>query len=217
MKRTEHPRKVSPAQLSLERAAAEHAAHHHDDHLYDDEFLHNEDTAHEHTDVNLRQLLISTAALVATCVICALVVGGLFKLFERQAAAKDPQVSPLAVAPGQEPPEPRLLKNEPAALAKQRAIEAEMLDYYGWVDEKAGTVHMPIDEAKKKLLHDGLPVRAEGSAEPWLGSRLAARGEASGGRAILGGPSKADVRIQKLETEKKQEGSAKPPDPRKPH
>ena len=108
-------------------------------------------------DVNVRQLLLYTGGLVFTCVICALVVGGLFKLFESQAAANDPVVSPLAAPAGQLPPEPRLLTDEPSMLKKQRALEAETLEHYGWVDQKGGIARLPIAEAKKKLLHDGLP------------------------------------------------------------
>src|SRR5687768_985786 len=83
------PRNSSIGRDPLEQAAAAHAAHHHDDHLYDDEFLHNEDVAHEHTDVNVRELLLYTAGLVVTCVVCAVIVYGLFNWFERLAAAND--------------------------------------------------------------------------------------------------------------------------------
>jgi hypothetical protein len=209
MKRTE-------AQRTLDQAAADHAAHHHDDHLYDDEFLHNEDTAHEPSDVNVRQLLISTAILVLTCVVCAVIVYGMFIVFERQAAANDPQLSPLAIPSGQKPPEPRLLTDEPGALKKQRAMEAALLEKYGWVDEKAGVAHLPIAEAKKKLLHDGLPMRPDAPGDPSLGTRAAARGESSAGRMIPT-PGRGDVRIKKLEAEKKVEQGAKPQEPRQPH
>jgi hypothetical protein len=199
--------------------SAGQAAHHHDDHLYDDEFVHNEDVAHEHTDVNVRQLLIYTAGLVMTCVICAVVVWGLFIVLERQAAANDPQVSPLAVPAGQVPPEPRLVTNEPAVLEKQRGLEAATLEQYGWVDQAKGVARIPIAEAKKKLLHDAsLPVRADAPSDAWIGTRAAARGESSGGRAIPGAPQKSDVRIQKLEGEKKTpEQGTKPTEIRKPH
>ena len=32
---------------------------------------------------------------------------------------------------------------------------------YGWVDEKAGTVHIPIDRAMELLVERGLPVRPQ--------------------------------------------------------
>jgi hypothetical protein len=210
---------ASPAQDPLDKAAAAHAAHHHDDHLYDDEFVHNEDVAHEHTDVNVRQLLLYTAGLVITCLVCAVIVWGLFIVFKRQAAANDPQLSPLAAPAGQVPPEPTLVTDEPAVLQKQRDLEAKMLEHYGWVDQKSGIARLPIDEAKKKLLHDArLPVRADASTDVWIGTRAAARGESSGGRDIPIVRATSDVRIQKLEAEtKKPEQGTKPTVPRKPH
>ena len=209
--------KASAGLGRLEAAAAAHAVHHHDDHLYDDEFLHNEDVAHEHTDVNVRQLLLYTGGLVFTCVICALVVGGLFKLFESQAAANDPVVSPLAAPAGQLPPEPRLLTDERSMLKKQRALEAETLEHYGWVDQKGGIARLPIAEAKKKLLHDGLPSRTDGAVDAWLGTSAAAGGESSGGRRIPVGRDKSDLTILKPQTEATPPQGTKPGEQKKPH
>lgn len=47
-----------------------------------------------------------------------------------------------------------------------RASEMDKLSTYGWVDEAAGTVHIPIDEAMDRAIEEGLlPARpaAEGS------------------------------------------------------
>ena len=194
------------------------AAHHHDDHLYTDDELHNEDVAHEHTDVNVRHLLMYTAGLALTCVVSAVIVWVIFGVFVRQAAANDPILSPLSVPAGQLPPEPRLLTNEPSALKKQRGMESEILDQYGWVDKPGGVARLPIAEAKKKLLHDGLPFRAGGPAEAWIGTHAPAVGESSGGREIPGASQSSQVRIQKLEGEPKQPAPVtKPSEPRKPH
>jgi len=191
--------------------------HHHDDHLYDDEFVHNEDVAHEHTDVDVRMLLIYTGILTLTCVVCAVIVLGLFNWFEALAAANDPVVSPLAAPAGQEPPEPRLLLDEPAALKKHREFEAQTLGDYGWIDQKGGIARLPIAEAKKKLLHDGVAARPDG-ADAWMGTSAAANGESSGGRGIPGGRQKSDITILKPETgAKPPPRGTKPGEQRKPH
>ncbi len=65
-------------------------------------------------------------------------------------------------------------------------MEAETLGTYGWVDEKSGVARMPIEEAKKLILQRGLPARAEGAADPTLGTPRAAYGESSSGRTIHG-------------------------------
>jgi hypothetical protein len=140
-----------------------------DDHLYDDA-LHNEDVAHEHSDVNVRALILFAFGLALLVGVCALAMAGMFKLLERQAAANDPVVSPLATRAGQRPPEPRLLENEPEDLQKFRTEQAKALT--------------GIDDAKKRLLEQGLPVRADAPADAWMGTHAAARGESSGGRAI---------------------------------
>lgn len=178
------PTSQPPSHPPSQNASARQATHHEDDHLYDDEFVHNEDVAHEHSDVNVRQLLMYTAGLVITCLVCAAIVWGLFLVFERQAAANDPQLSPLAVPAGQSPPAPRLVTNEPSVLRKHRQMEAAILEQYGWVDQPGGVARLPIAEAKKRLLHDGLAVRADAPSDPWIGTHAAARGESSSGRAI---------------------------------
>jgi len=41
----------------------------------------------------------------------------------------------------------------------------EQLKGYSWVDEHAGVVRIPIDEAKKLLLQRGLSTRVEGKSK----------------------------------------------------
>lgn len=153
-----------------------HAEHGHGPH--DDDY--NEDVAHEHSDVNVRALLVFAAGLAAVVIVCAGIVYGLMALFERQAAASDAVRSPLA-RPAVEYPQadptpaeasqgPRLLTDEPGYLQQVRAQEAERLQ--------------GIDEAKKKLLESGLPVRADAPQEAWIGTRSPTRGESTGGRGI---------------------------------
>ena len=70
-------------------------------------------------------------------------------------------------------------------LRKFRMEETKKLEGYGWVDEKAGVAHVPIDEAKKLILQRGLPVRASGAVEdPRMGTHAPAYGGSSSGRTI---------------------------------
>ena len=157
-----------------------HAQHGHTDH----DGLYNEDVAHEYSDVDIRSLLIACFGLAAVVGLVAVAMYGLFHVFENQAAKNDPMMSPVAVPAGQEPPEPRLLQNEPSYLQTIKAGERQVLEGYAWVDQQAGTARIPIDEAKKRLLEQGLPVRSGAVVEPWMGTSGPARGEASGGRGI---------------------------------
>ena len=144
--------------------------HHHDDHLYSPADLHNDDVDHEHSDVNIRAILGSAVGLFAVVGVCALIVLGLFKFFESQAAANDAVLSPYAVPAGQLPPGPRLLTDEPKNLKEFRDSLAERLK--------------GVDEGKRQFLQHGVPVRADAPADPWMGTHSPARGESSGGRAI---------------------------------
>jgi hypothetical protein len=159
----------------------------HHEPLYTDE-LHNEDVAHEHSDVPVRPLLMFTFGLAVVTGVVMLLMYGLFGVLESQAAKNDPVLSPHAQPADQLPPMPRIRDNmqEPALLRKQRQMEAEQLGQYGWVDQGGGVARVPIAEAKKKLLHDGLPVRADAPTDPYLGTRWAgpARGESSSGRMV---------------------------------
>lgn len=177
------------------------AGHHH----YTPEELHNEDVAHEHSDVNIARISVYAVGLAAVMVIAFALMYGLFWFMEGQAAGNDPQLSPVAPASAPMPrtttgtptfgnaPGPRLLTNEYAALAAQRTNETRQLTSYGWVDEKGGIARMPIAEAKKLIAERGLPSRAGGTADATLGTIRPSRGEASSGRAVDGPPRGAGL------------------------
>ena len=52
--------------------------------------------------------------------------------------------------------------NERTELNDIRKREEDILSTYGWVDQNAGTVHIPIDRAMDLLAQQGLPVRQSG-------------------------------------------------------
>jgi len=173
------PRRTPPAKDShvFDR---HHAAHGHTEH----DGLYNEDVAHEDRDVSLRSVLVFALAIAVITAVVLVSMWGLFEVFERQAAQNDPVLSPHAVPAGQLPPEPRLLTDEPLNLQTVKTGEREALDGYGWIDQQNGVARIPIEEAKKRLLQQGLPVRADAPVEPWMGKHSAAGGESSGGRMI---------------------------------
>ncbi len=154
-------------------------------HHYSDAEMHNPDVAHEEADINIRTVLMFAGGMAVIIVISALLMGLLFRVLSSQAAANDPQVSPVARPSGQSPPAPNLLTNEPAELRKFQVEEAGKLQGYGWVDQQGGVARLPIAEAKRLIVERGLPVRAGGGIEdPRTGTRAPAYGEASGGRTI---------------------------------
>jgi hypothetical protein len=164
---------------STERGA--HGTPHH----YSDAEMHNQDVAHEDTDINIRQVLAFAVGMAVLVAVSAALMLILFRVFSNLAARNDPQVSPLAQPSGQTPPAPNLMTNEPAGLRKFREEEAKKLEGYGWVDQQGGVARVPIEEAKKLLVQRGLPVRTGGDlTDPSVGTHAPAYGEASGGRTI---------------------------------
>ena len=152
--------------------------------------LHHDDVAHEHSDISVRGVIWFVITLAVICAVIQVAVWGLFRVFDRYEATNDPFVSPYAVSSGALPPamsEPVLQTTPWLDLKQFRADEDAYLNSYGWVDQKSGVAHLPIDKAKELLLQRGLPSRAEQQADPREGTRFFAYGEASGGRAIPAG------------------------------
>ena len=58
-------------------------------------------------------------------------------------------------------PAPQLEINERTELNDIRLREENILSTYGWADQNAGTVHIPIDRAMDLLAQRGLPVRQQ--------------------------------------------------------
>jgi len=158
--------------------------------------MHNDDVAHEHSDVNIPVLVWSAVVLAAVVAVTAVLMLLLFRFLESQAASRDPKLSPLAMPATTMPAttnaspffggarDPRLMTNEPVNLKDARTLEQQQLHGYGWVDEKAGVAHISIDRAKELTLERGLPVRTDPVTDPRLGTRTPATGESSSGRNI---------------------------------
>jgi hypothetical protein len=153
-------------------------------HHYSNEEMHNEDVAYEHADITIQTLVSFAVGLLLVVALSALLMKVLFNALESQAVARDPQVSPVAATRGHEPASPQLLTNEPKNLKTFRDEESKKLDGYAWVDERGGIARVPIEEAKKLLVKQGLPVRSGGVEDPREGTNAPAYGEASGGRTI---------------------------------
>ncbi len=162
-----------------------------------DDEMHNDGTAHEHSDINIPALVWSMVVMFGTVIGTAILMYLLFfYVLEPQAKARDPKLSPLAIPATTMPPttvaspffggapEPKLMTGEPMHLKDVRAAEQQLLHGYGWVDEKAGVARIPIDEAKKLTLERGLAVRPNPLTDERLGTRRPSSGESSSGRNV---------------------------------
>ena len=98
--------------------------------------------------------------LTVTTVFCQLLVWGMFEYMQSREEARDPARSIVAAPTGTLPPTPNLLTDEPANLKHFRDAEKSTMETYGWVDQNAGTVRLPIAKAKELMLERGFPVRS---------------------------------------------------------
>jgi hypothetical protein len=109
--------------------------------------------------------------LTVTTVVCAGLMWGLFWFLDEREKGSAQARSPLAIPVLQAPPPPNLLYvdtttvpatprlGEPQNLDQFRRSERHSLESYGWVDQNAGVVRIPIERAKDLLLERGLAVR----------------------------------------------------------
>lgn len=115
---------------------------------------------HEESDVNIGAIFKIGTGLVILAAAIHVVVWLVFMYFDRREATNLRAQYPLAA--GQElrlPPAPRLQVTPRQDLRDLRAREDQVLNSYQWVDRSAGVVRIPIEEAMKKTVERGLPVR----------------------------------------------------------
>jgi hypothetical protein len=134
--------------------------------------------SYERQDVSARGIFYFIAGLLAATLLISFLLSGLYKILDRRFETGQPPVNPLAAnvpkdtrqVPPQYPesafPDPRLETDERTQLNSIRIAEERKLNSYGWVDEKAGTVHIPIERAMELLAQRGLPLRPQSGAQP---------------------------------------------------
>jgi hypothetical protein len=128
---------------------------------------------YERRDIGVAGILYFIVGLAVATFVVHLILAGLYDFLDKRARAHQPAVNALIenvpmdtrkVAPGypnQAFPNPRLETDEHGQLNDIRLNEERTLSSYGWVDQQAGTVHIPIERAMDLLAQRGLPVRSQ--------------------------------------------------------
>jgi hypothetical protein len=140
---------------------------------------------YERRDIGVRPVYYFLGGLVVALVVTYLVVNVFFHVLEKRSQADQTPVSPLAAKAPTDTrrlppeyktnsegadyekylrknfPEPQLETNERTELNTIRQHEEDTLSTYGYVDENAGTVRIPIDRAMDLLAQRGLPTRTQ--------------------------------------------------------
>ena len=134
--------------------------------------------AFERRDIGVAGIIYFLVGLAAATILVHLLLVGLYRFLDKRAQSQEPALSPMVTrAPGDTRhipqnypetafPDPRLETDERTQLDSMRIAEEEKLNSYGWVDENAGTVRIPIERGMDLLVQRGLPVRQESGKPP---------------------------------------------------
>ena len=139
----------------------------------------NPETEFEQQDLSAKGIFSFLFGLALFGVIIHFVLSGMYGLLDRYEQRHQPPLNPLAtpvksrsrkVPPDARLkfPEPRLEVNERTELSGVILQQEERLNSYGWVDEKSGVVHIPIERAMQLIAQRGLPTRSQTSAPDQL-------------------------------------------------
>jgi hypothetical protein len=133
---------------------------------------------YERRDIGAAGVLYFLAGLALAGLLVHFIATGLYSYMEKQSEAQQVPLSPLVMNPPADTrhiskdypqsafPSPKLEEDERGQLNGIRLKEEQTLSSYDWVDEKAGTVRIPIERAMDLVAQRGLPVRAQtGTAE----------------------------------------------------
>ncbi|MGH9401873.1 MAG: hypothetical protein ACRD2P_07180 [Terriglobia bacterium] len=112
--------------------------------------------SHEPRDADVRKLMWFGVGLLALIIFGYVVTEVTFSYYVGQRKV----VQPTALfSKEQMPPAPLIQEHPGQELQGYLKEQNQILDSYGWVDRKAGTVRIPINQAMNMLLQKGLPVR----------------------------------------------------------
>lgn len=152
--------------------------------------LRNVDVTHELSDVNIRGIITFIVGLTVMTIAVYLLMWGMFRALSEAEIKKEREASPMAMSAAERlPPEPRLQgapgfaeelekearvkegeKSEGAPKPKDPLWEIKVLREHwestlknGAKDRSGKVVVLPIEDAKRELLKQGLPVRQSAS------------------------------------------------------
>jgi len=131
--------------------------------------------------------------LVILCVGAYFVIDGFYHYMDSYARKHEPPLNPLVTATTSDTrvvtptevqsfPQPRLETDERGQIFGFRLQEEQKLHSYGWVDQNAGVVRIPIDRAMELIAQRGLPTTPQVGTVPPSPVNMARKAAASAGK-----------------------------------
>jgi hypothetical protein len=123
------------------------------------------EAGHEPNTVSSKAVVRFILGMAAILIVVHFVIWGVFQLLKVDARSEDRPLPPnVSKQLARLPPAPRLEDRPLAPRSQLNAREKTILGTYGWVDQKAGTVRIPIDRAMDLIVNRGMPATATAPA-----------------------------------------------------
>ena len=116
----------------------------------------NPNPDYQDRDILIKPIVIFLVSLLVLTVLVVVAMGVYFRTMERRMQRFEERI-PDEARERVLPPEPRLVVDEKMALEEYLANARAILDNYALLDEEAGVVRIPIDQAIEHVAVRGLP------------------------------------------------------------
>jgi hypothetical protein len=141
---------------------------------------HAHETEYEHEDLGSRGIFVFMIGLAVSGAVIYFIVVGMYSFLDKYERSQMTTASPLVTTKGaisrvvtqadmdqsfKDNGAPMLETNERGQFRDFLMNQEDQLNSYGWVDEKAGVAHIPIERAMELTIARGLPVCAQGCAD----------------------------------------------------
>src|SRR5579862_7068223 len=136
------------------------------------------ETEYEHEDLASKGVFVFLAALVFSGIAIYFIIVVMYSFLDKYEHSQMTTASPLVTSTDMESRvvtqadmdkafkengAPMLETNERGQLRDFLMNQENQLNSYGWVDEKAGVAHIPIERAMDVLIERGVPVYSQGA------------------------------------------------------
>jgi hypothetical protein len=137
------------------------------------------ETEYEHEDLGTRGVFAFMIGLVVSGVVIYFIIVGMYKFLDQYERSHMATATPLESSTGiasrvvtqadmdkafKDNGAPMLETNERGQFRDFLLNQEDQLNSYGWVDEKAGVAHIPIEHAMDLIVERKLPVYPQGNA-----------------------------------------------------
>ena len=132
---------------------------------------------YEHEDLGSRGIFVFLTALAVSGIIIYFIIVAMYAFLDKYEKSQMTMASPLITTPGsiarivtqdemtntfKDNGAPMLETNERGQFRDFLLNQENQLNSYGWVDEKAGVAHIPIERAMELIVQKKLPVCEQG-------------------------------------------------------